>query len=153
MPDLKLETLELNSLIHRTTDLHLNPQQHRVEVTLPQEPVYVRADENQLIRIFNNLLLNAIQAVPASQTPDIKVSMALLSPQWVLVTVQDNGTGIPEDVQPKIFIPNFSTKYSGSGIGLAVVKKGVEAIGGSIWFETEEQVGTTFFLKLPVVQP
>ncbi len=151
MPDLKLETLELKELIRRTTDLHLNPQQHRVTVTMPQEPVYVRADENQLIRIFNNLLLNALQAVPSSRTPEIKVTLELVSPQWALVAVQDNGTGIPEEVQPKIFIPNFSTKYTGSGIGLAVVKKGVEAIGGSIWFETEENVGTTFFLKLPVM--
>nr|WP_255478683.1 ATP-binding protein [Rufibacter sp. XAAS-G3-1] len=118
---------------------------------MPQEPVYVRADENQLIRIFNNLLLNALQAVPSSRTPEIKVTLELVSPQWALVAVQDNGTGIPEEVQPKIFIPNFSTKYTGSGIGLAVVKKGVEAIGGSIWFETEENVGTTFFLKLPVM--
>ncbi|WP_210463992.1 sensor histidine kinase [Rufibacter roseolus] len=153
MPDLKLETLELNGLIRRTSDLHLNPQQHKVEVVLPQEPVYVRADENQLIRIFNNLLLNALQAVPSSETPELKVTLELMDAQWALVAVQDNGTGIPADVQPKIFVPNFSTKYSGSGIGLAVVKKGVEAIGGSIWFETQENVGTTFFLKLPVVQP
>ncbi len=153
MPDLKLEILELNSLIRRSADLHLNPQQHRVEVELPEEPVYVSADENQLIRIFNNLLLNALQAVPSSRTPEIKIRLQLVDPKWALVQVQDNGSGIPAEVQPKIFIPNFSTKYSGSGIGLAVVKKGVEAIGGSIWFETQENVGTTFFLKLPVVQP
>ncbi|RNI30983.1 sensor histidine kinase [Rufibacter latericius] len=151
MPDLKLEILELNGLIRRATDLHLNPQQHRIEVVLPEAPVQVRADENQLIRIFNNLLLNALQAVPASKTPEINVTLELVSAQWALVAIQDNGSGIPEEVQPKIFIPNFSTKYSGSGIGLAVVKKGVEAIGGSIWFETMENEGTTFFLKLPVV--
>ncbi|WP_197088548.1 sensor histidine kinase [Rufibacter radiotolerans] len=153
MPDLKLETLELNGLVRKATDLHLNSQQHQVELEVPQMPIYVRADENQLVRIFNNLLLNALQAVPSSSTPQIKVKVTLESPQWVLVAVQDNGTGIPADVQSKIFVPNFSTKYSGSGIGLAVVKKGVEAIGGSIWFETEENVGTTFFLKLPVIQP
>ncbi|GAB2550661.1 sensor histidine kinase [Rufibacter soli] len=153
MPDLKLETLDLNSLVRKATDLHLNSQQHQVELEVPATPIYVRADENQLVRIFNNLLLNALQAVPSAVTPRIKVRLALQSPQWVLVEVQDNGTGIPVEVQPKIFVPNFSTKYSGSGIGLAVVKKGVEAIGGSIWFETEENVGTTFFLKLPVIQP
>ncbi|ALJ01127.1 hypothetical protein DC20_01805 [Rufibacter tibetensis] len=151
MPDLKLETLELKGLIRRATDLHLNPQQHRVAVELPEEDVFVRADENQLIRIFNNLLLNALQAVPSSVPPHIKVSLQMASPGWALVAVQDNGTGIPVDVQPRIFVPNFSTKYTGSGIGLAVVKKGVEAIGGSIWFETQENEGTTFFLKLPVV--
>ncbi|MBA9079023.1 sensor histidine kinase [Rufibacter quisquiliarum] len=153
MPDLKLEVLELNDLVKRAADLHLNPQQHRVQLEMPPATILVKADENQLIRIFNNLLLNALQAVPSSRRPEIQVRVQPSEPHWVLVAVQDNGSGIPPEVQPKIFVPNFSTKYSGSGIGLAVVRKGVEAIGGSIWFETEENVGTTFFLKLPVVQP
>ncbi|MFC6997910.1 sensor histidine kinase [Rufibacter roseus] len=152
MPDLKLEVLELNKLVKQAADLHLNPRQHQINLTLPEEIVLVKADENQLIRIFNNLLLNALQAVPSPRTPEINIKVETTSSQWVLVSVRDNGSGIPEEVQPKIFVPNFSTKYTGSGIGLAVVKKGVEALGGSIWFETEENVGTTFFLKLPVVQ-
>ncbi|QHL87090.1 GHKL domain-containing protein [Nibribacter ruber] len=152
MPDLKMEVLELNELVRRSVDLHLSPQQHQMNLQLPQEPILVRADENQLIRIFNNLLLNALQAVPSGKTPAIHVTVQPDYKGWVTVRIQDNGSGIPEEVQPKIFVPNFSTKYSGSGIGLAVVKKGVEAMGGSIWFETQENVGTTFFLKLPVVQ-
>ncbi|WP_192821473.1 HAMP domain-containing sensor histidine kinase [Rufibacter sp. LB8] len=150
MPDLKLETLELNDLIKRAADLHINSQQHQVQLNLPQTPIHVRADENQLIRVFNNLLLNALQAVPSSRTPEITIDVTNLEPDWVVAAISDNGSGIPEDVQPKIFMPNFSTKYTGSGIGLAVVKKAVEAIGGTIWFETKDQEGTTFFLKLPV---
>ncbi|AMM50063.1 hypothetical protein TH61_01185 [Rufibacter sp. DG15C] len=151
MPDLKMEVLELNELVRRSVDLHLSPQQHQMNLQLPQELIYVRADESQLIRIFNNLLLNALQAVPSGKTPAINVTVQPDKEGFVLVSIQDNGSGIPEEVQSKIFVPNFSTKYSGSGIGLAVVKKGVEAMGGSIWFETKENVGTTFFLKLPVV--
>ncbi|GAA4316191.1 HAMP domain-containing sensor histidine kinase [Nibribacter koreensis] len=151
MPDLKMEVLELNELVRRSVDLHLSPQQHQMNLQLPQELIHVRADENQLIRIFNNLLLNALQAVPSGKTPAINVAVEPDNQGWVLVSIHDNGSGIPEEVQSKIFVPNFSTKYSGSGIGLAVVKKGVEAMSGSIWFETKENVGTTFFLKLPVV--
>ena len=152
MPGLKMEVLELNSLVKRAADLHLNPKQHQIELSLPQEPVHVLADENHLVRIFNNLLLNALQAVPSSQTPEITIKVEEKDAKWVFISVQDNGAGIPEEVQPKIFLPNFSTKYTGSGIGLAVVKKGVEAFGGTIWFETKENEGTTFFLKLPIVQ-
>ncbi|MGV3540306.1 MAG: ATP-binding protein [Rufibacter sp.] len=153
MPELKLEVLDLNELIRKAAGLHLNSQQNRVELNLPEEPIYVKADENQSIRIFNNLILNALQAVPSSRFPEVTLKVEQPDPFWVIASVQDNGAGIPPEVQPKIFVPNFSTKYTGSGIGLAVVKKGIEAIGGSIWFETEENVGTTFFLKLPVVQP
>ncbi|MEL6616849.1 MAG: ATP-binding protein, partial [Bacteroidota bacterium] len=67
---------------------------------------------------------------------------------WSAVT--DTGLGIPEDVQPRIFTPNFSTKNSGMGLGLAIVKKAIEDLGGTIRFETEAEAGTTFFLDLPL---
>ncbi len=151
MPDLKMEPLEVTGLLKRAADLHLNPKQHYIKLLFPEQPVTVLADENHLVRIFNNLLLNALQAVPSSKTPEVSIEVEVRDDKWVLISIRDNGAGIPEDVQPKIFLPNFSTKYTGSGIGLAVVKKGVEAFGGSIWFETEEETGTTFFLKLPVL--
>ncbi|MDX5435653.1 MAG: HAMP domain-containing histidine kinase, partial [Pontibacter sp.] len=62
----------------------------------------------------------------------------------------DNGSGIPKEIEGKVFIPNFSTKYTGSGIGLAVAKRGIENAGGKIWFKTEEGKGTTFFIQLPL---
>jgi signal transduction histidine kinase len=69
----------------------------------------------------------------------------------VLIAVTDNGCGIAENVQPKVFLPNFSTKYAGSGIGLAVARRGIEHAGGSIWFETTVGEGTTFFVRLPLI--
>ena len=68
----------------------------------------------------------------------------------VLIRVTDNGEGIPEQMQSKIFIPNFTTKSSGTGLGLAMSKTIVEQAKGQIWFETEEDEGTTFFVELPV---
>jgi two-component system nitrogen regulation sensor histidine kinase NtrY len=62
--------------------------------------------------------------------------------------VKDNGTGIPTEVQESIFVPNFTTKSSGMGLGLAMVKNIIEGMGGEIWFETKLDVGTTFYIRL-----
>ena len=69
----------------------------------------------------------------------------------ILLKFIDYGPGIPEDIKEKVFIPNFSTKDSGSGIGSAVAKRGIEHAGGSIWFESNEKTGTTFFIRLPLI--
>ena len=70
----------------------------------------------------------------------------------ILVKITDNGEGIPEAMQQKIFVPNFTTKSSGTGLGLAMSKAIVEQAKGDIWFETAEGVGTTFFVKLPFLR-
>ena len=66
------------------------------------------------------------------------------------ITFADNGYGIPDDIKEKIFIPKFSTKEEGSGIGLAIAKRGVEHAGGSIWFDSTLGKGTTFYLEFPL---
>jgi signal transduction histidine kinase len=70
-----------------------------------------------------------------------------------LVSLIDNGEGIPPEMQSKIFIPNFTTKSSGTGLGLAMCKSIVEQAQGKIWFETTPGSGTTFFVELPLAQP
>jgi signal transduction histidine kinase len=69
----------------------------------------------------------------------------------ILVTVTDNGAGIAEEVRSKIFTPNFTTKTSGTGLGLAMCKGIVEESKGNIWFQTTLGIGTTFFVELPLV--
>ena len=69
---------------------------------------------------------------------------------FVIVSVVDNGEGIPAETQSKIFTPNFTTKTSGTGLGLAMCKSIAEQAGGTIWFETKEGEGTTFFVQLPI---
>ena len=71
----------------------------------------------------------------------------------MIITVQDTGGGIPEEFRAKLFTPLFTTKSKGQGFGLAVVKRIIEALGGSITFESQENVGTTFILRLPQPQP
>ncbi len=119
---------------------------------MPRPSSYVVfADESLLVRTFNNLLINARQAVPERRVPEV---VAILEPLdgsgRVRICIADNGAGIPAEVQDKIFVPNFTTKETGSGIGLAVARRGIESAGGHIWFETEEGVGTRFYIELPL---
>lgn len=97
--------------------------------------------------IFTNIILNAIQAADEDLVIQVEVKE---SNAKIMVLIADNGKGIPEEVQEKIFTPYFSTKSQGSGIGLAVAKKGIENAGGNIWFESEEGKGTSFYISLPV---
>ena len=69
-----------------------------------------------------------------------------------LVSIKDNGPGIDEEIREKVFLPSFSTKSEGSGIGLSIAKHGIEQSGGQIWFETEKDKGTTFFIELPLAE-
>lgn len=71
----------------------------------------------------------------------------------VVVSVSDNGTGIPESLKQKMFTPNFTTKSSGTGLGLSIVKRYVENAGGRIWFESESDKGTIFFIEFPLMIP
>jgi nitrogen fixation/metabolism regulation signal transduction histidine kinase len=113
------------------------------------ENVYVLADKEQIKRVFTNLLKNALQAIPDEK--DGEISIQLWSDESkVQIRVQDNGVGIQEELRKKAFIPNFSTKNSGMGLGLAISRKIVESSGGEIGFTSEVGAGTTFELWLPL---
>ena len=103
-----------------------------------------------MIRIFNNLIKNAFQAIPEGRTPQINVELENQD-EFLLVTITDNGKGIPEELRERIFQPNFTTKSSGTGIGLAMVNSMVESANGEIWFDTEVDKGTKFYVKLPLM--
>jgi signal transduction histidine kinase len=68
----------------------------------------------------------------------------------VVISVSDNGRGIPESVRGRLFTPNFTTKTSGTGLGLSIVKKYVEDARGRIWFESEAGKGTVFHVEFPL---
>jgi len=108
----------------------------------------VFADREHLLQVFNNLIKNAIQAIPAGRKGKVDISLEKTE-KYYLVKISDNGTGIPDDLKDKLFVPNFTTKTSGMGLGLAIVKKIVEGTGGKIWFETAKDQGTTFFIEFP----
>ena len=114
-----------------------------------EEPIQINADKTQMNRLFSNLLSNAVDAC-ASQEKCSIVLLEEIEDNTLLIKITDNGEGIPVEMQPKIFTPNFTTKTSGTGLGLAMCKSIVEQAGGRIWFETEPGKGTTFFVSLPL---
>lgn len=113
---------------------------------------WVQADKTHLNRLFTNLIRNAIEAVPLERTAEVRIIVVKDNADSLLIRIADNGSGISADVQSRIFYPNFTTKNSGTGLGLAMCKGIVEQMKGSIWFETEAATGTTFFIRLPLLQ-
>ena len=103
-------------------------------------------DPSMTQRILTNLLTNAVQAI--LETGEITI-VASSQNQHAIIAVTDTGTGIPDEVKPKIYQPLFSTKARGQGFGLAVVKRLVEAQNGEITFQSEKGKGTTFTVILP----
>ena len=146
------EVLLLNEVLHSLKDLYQSHQNCSIHFNPPGHAFYVFADKTQMNRLFTNLLQNAIQAIPEDREGEVNISMEEVEQGWVLVSVSDNGDGIPPEIQSKIFVPNFTTKNSGTGLGLAMCKNIVEQARGEISFETQLTVGTTFYVKLPIIK-
>lgn len=146
----KNEVFNLNEVIKLVTQLHSVDDHTNINLHVDARPVMVNADRTHINRLFTNLILNAMQATPSDRHVQIDIDETITG-NTVLIKVKDNGNGISEAVQSKIFTPNFTTKTSGTGLGLAMSKGIVEQAKGKIWFETEAGVGTTFFVELPVL--
>lgn len=105
--------------------------------------VMAYADPEQVTHVFTNILKNALQALHARPNSDIIVILKVAD--RVEISISDNGTGIPADIQSKVFMPNFTTKSTGMGLGLAIAKNIVDGCEGSITFDTSDK-GTTFYI-------
>jgi signal transduction histidine kinase len=110
----------------------------------------IEADKELLLRVFNNLIKNAIQAIPQNVLGQIKVHLNSTA-NTVEIQIQDNGTGIDESMREKIFAPNFTTKSTGAGLGLAMVKQIIASHQGEIRFESRPGQ-TIFTIQLPLKQ-
>ncbi len=104
-------------------------------------------DPTLLQRALSNLVTNAIQAMSAGG--DLEIIGRPIENK-VLITISDTGTGIPDEIKPKLFTPMITTKAKGQGFGLAVAKRLIEAMKGTINFESEEGKGTKFIIELPI---
>lgn len=111
------------------------------------QPANVLVDKDQIIRVLNNLLNNAIQAIPDGRSGEVDVCLRV-SERTVLVRIQDNGIGISEENKRRIFVPNFTTKSNGTGLGLAMVKTIVEQNEGRVFFRSKNEKGASFFMVL-----
>ena len=146
------EDFDLHDTIRSVSDLHAMNESVRIELSLENAPLIVHADRTQMNRLFSNLLLNAVEAIPERREGIVRISESR-SDRDVVISISDNGTGIPETLRASIFSPNFTTKSSGTGLGLAMCKSIVEQQKGTIDFETETGSGTTFRIRLPQADP
>lgn len=150
MPEAKPEEIELNDLLNKAVELYLNEENTKVNLQKSEQSLYVYADKSQLVRVFSNLLQNAVQAIPEEREGNVQVSVTKEGKD-AFIAVADNGNGISEDIIERIFQPYFTTKTSGTGLGLAMTKKIIEFWKGTIWFETKQGEGTTFYIRFPLI--
>lgn len=151
MPRPKDEMFTISEVLAQTLVLYKNNEEVNFKIDICQGDFLIRGDDKLTGRIFTNIILNAIQSVPDQREKHIEVTLQKSGKNKILLTVKDNGKGISLADQERIFLPSFTTKSTGTGIGLAVAKRGVELTGGKIWFETKENIGTTFFIEYPLV--
>ncbi|HUR12463.1 MAG TPA: HAMP domain-containing sensor histidine kinase [Flavitalea sp.] len=133
----------LNHLMQPT----LEQKNIELEIILKDPDLQLEADTNLVEQVLINLVVNAIEAVKDKKEPRIVLSSYLAANRKTVVKVADNGSGMPEEVMEKIFIPFFSTKKSGSGIGLSLCKQIMMLHRGNIQVQSVESEGTAFMLQ------
>ncbi|HLO82278.1 MAG TPA: HAMP domain-containing sensor histidine kinase [Chitinophagaceae bacterium] len=143
------EIFDLHETIHSLVLLHSSQDHAIIEWKPMARKLMIKADRTQINRLLTNLLQNAVEAIPEEVKGQIIVSEEVRDEE-VILSVQDNGSGIPQEMESKIFSPNFTTKTSGTGLGLAMCKSIVENSKGRIWFDTRAGEGTTFHVALPL---
>ncbi|MCG8574517.1 MAG: HAMP domain-containing histidine kinase, partial [Flavobacteriales bacterium] len=149
MPKAKEIELNLTEVVKSTTSVFSEYEQHEFELNiLPEGETIVWADKDLVLRVFNNLIKNAIQAVAVGQQGLIKIELREVDNRYQ-VSVTDNGVGIKDEQREKIFVPYFTTKSTGTGLGLAMSKQIIEGMNGNIWFESELNKGTSFYVSFP----
>lgn len=146
LPGTQLQELNLVDIIQSSVNLFEKESDCKINMQLGKGDIWVMGDKEQALRVFNNVLKNAIQATAEVEKPAITIS-ALEEGKRYIISISDNGHGIPEQMKERIFEPNFTTKSTGSGLGLAMVKSIITNFGGNIWFVSEKENGTTFFLE------
>ncbi|AWX44683.1 Putative sensor histidine kinase NtrY-like [Flagellimonas maritima] len=145
MPAQQNETLNVVKIVKLALDIFNEDYIHFIS---DEEEIIAKLDRTQLIRVVTNLVKNAIQALPEIASPRILVTVASEGNQ-VKISVADNGIGIADEFKEKIFEPKFTSKTSGMGLGLGMVKNIVENYNGSIRFTSQVNKGTVFTVKFP----
>ncbi|QNM87140.1 GHKL domain-containing protein [Polaribacter pectinis] len=145
MPSQKREKIDVIEVVKLALDIF---NEDAVKYLPQEKELFANLDKTQLIRIVTNLIKNASQAIGNEENPIIEVKV-LAEGNSVKIIVSDNGKGIPDEVKELIFEPKFTTKTSGMGLGLGIIKNIIEAYDGTISFTSKEGVGTVFTVILP----
>jgi signal transduction histidine kinase len=149
MPAQQNETLNVVDIVDLALDIF---NEDYIVFESEEKEIITKIDRTQLIRIITNLVKNAIQSIPENQIEKSIIVTVKLMENNVLIKVKDNGIGIePENVE-HIFEPKFTTKTSGMGLGLGIIKNIIENYKGTITFETEFGKGTVFTVSLPLIK-
>jgi nitrogen fixation/metabolism regulation signal transduction histidine kinase len=147
MPEYKNEVLEVNETIKLALDIFKGED----IIFVPHKtPLYIHIDRTRLIRVITNLIKNAIQATKDNEHCHVEICVEENGDK-VIITVKDNGIGIPTDIINRIFEPQFTTKNSGMGLGLSMVKKIIDKSNGHIEAKSEPNKPTTFTITLPKI--
>jgi two-component system, NtrC family, nitrogen regulation sensor histidine kinase NtrY len=139
------EFVKVNATLYETNE-HPNT---KVNIVIPSEAVLVKIDPSQMSRVVNNLIKNAIQAIPSNREGRVDV-FVYEEDGRAITRISDNGVGIPKDQMDKIFKPNFTTKGTGSGIGLSVSYRMVKEVSGMLRCESVLGQGSDFYIELPI---
>jgi PAS domain S-box-containing protein len=152
------KTRQLHSLIHDSVNLALSGSNVLGEFIIQDDLWPVDIDEGQMHQVINNLVINAVQAMPGGGKINIRACNINLSPdeipplpagRYICIAVQDFGAGIPDELRSRIFDPYFTTKTMGSGLGLATSYSIIRKHDGHITVHSEPGRGSTFYVYLP----
>lgn len=137
--------LNLTDIIRSAVSLFEHNDSVNIKISAAEKPVTINGDEDELRRVFINLIKNGIEA---AKDGNAKIIIRLITgKRSITAEVEDNGEGIKKEDHEKIFRPQFSTKSSGTGLGLAITKKIIEAHNGTISFKSKPHFGTTFTIR------
>jgi len=151
MPQPKMECIDMRAFLESIVAVFDVKDSCEVHLETSEQPAMVEGDREMLLRVMNNLVTNAIQAIPVGRKGDIRVELEVAGGE-VIISVSDNGTGIPQEQLATVFEPYFTTKSTGTGLGLAMVRQIVEGHNGTIMISETGDTGTTVRLVLPAVE-
>ncbi len=148
--EMPMESVDLGRLLRGMVDSYPNFQEPNAHIEIAADLPLVLGNEAGLTQCFSNLLGNAVKFVARGKVPVVRVRGELLSDGRVRVWCEDNGIGIPKDLQSRVFVmfQRLSKDYEGTGIGLTLVKKVVERMGGAVGLESEPANGSRFWIEL-----
>lgn len=154
----KYQECTLKEIVDRAMNIvrhHIELAGIEAESQINIQPEKIKCDPDQFLQALVALLINAVEAMPNGGELKVRAENLEKKPGYVLLSISDSGSGIPDEIKDKIFDPFFSTKkdQKGVGLGLTVVYGIVQRHGGKIWAESSEQKGTIFFIELPVQSP
>jgi nitrogen fixation/metabolism regulation signal transduction histidine kinase len=147
MPERTFERVDVGRLLQEAVTLFGEVQGIEFRTKFPDHPVVLIADRDELRRVFINIIRNSVQAMERGGA--IVVEMDVVN-QACLISITDTGSGIPQEHQASVFQPSFSTKTDGMGLGLAIVRKAIEDLNGTITLRSELGKGTTVEMRIPL---